>query len=150
MPESLALNLIHLTYSTKNRIACLTSVIRPELFAYQAGILEQWDSPAIVIGGDADHVHPLFLLSKNHALCKVIKEVKKGSSKWLKTQRRAFPAFHWQNGYGAFSVSQSHVTQVRRYIQQQPEHHRRMSFQEEFRLLLKRHGVGYDERYVWD
>ena len=150
MPQSLARNPIHLIYSTKNRDACLAPAIRPKLFAYQAGILQEWDSPAIVIGGDVEHVHTLFVLSKNHVLRKVIEEVKKGSSKWIKTQGRAFAAFHWQNGYGAFSVSQSHVTRVRRYIEHQTDHHRRMSFEEEFRLMLKRHGVEYDERYVWD
>jgi len=150
MPQSLVKNLVHLIYSTKNRDACLTVAIRPKLFAYQAGIFQEWESPAIVIGGDADHVHALFVLSKNHALRKVIEEVKKGSSKWIKTQVPLFAAFHWQNGYGAFSVSQSHVAQARRYIQDQSEHHRRRSFHEEFRLFLKRYGIEYDKRYVWD
>ena len=94
MSKSLALNLIHLIFSTKNRVGCLNPAIRPKLFAYQAGILEEWDSPAIVIGGEAEHVHILFMLSKNRALCKVIEEVKKGSSKWIKTQGRAFSEFH--------------------------------------------------------
>ena len=150
MPQSLAKNLVHLIYSTKNRDACLTPAIRPKLFAYQAGIFQEWQSPAVVIGGDMDHVHALFVLSKNHTLCKVIEEVKKGSSKWIKTQGRTFSAFHWQNGYGAFSVSQSHVAQVRRYIEGQVEHHRTTSFQDEFRLFLKRYDIEYDERYVWD
>jgi REP element-mobilizing transposase RayT len=150
MAQSLAKNLIHLIYSTKNRDASLTPAIRPTLFAYQAGILREWDSPAISIGGDCDHVHALFVLSKNEKLCRVIEEVKKGSSKWIKTQGDAFAGFHWQNGYGAFSVSQSHVPRVRRYIEQQVEHHRTTSFQDEFRLFLKRYGIEYDERYVWD
>ena len=150
MPQSLAKNLVHLIYSTKNRDACLTAAIRPPLFAYQAGIFQEWESPAIVIGGDVDHVHALFVLSKYHALRKVIEEVKKGSSKWIKTQDSLFAAFHWQNGYGAFSVSQSHVAQARCYIRHQPEHHRTRSFQEEFRLFLRRYGIEYDGRYVWD
>ena len=150
MAQSLAKNLIHLIYSTKNRERCLTDAVRPKLFAYQAGILREWDSPPIVIGGDSDHLHALFVLSKNHALCKVIEEVKKGSSKWIKTQGDVFAAFHWQNGYGAFSVSQSHVARVRRYIEEQVEHHRTTSFQDEFRLFLKRYAIEYDERYVWD
>jgi REP element-mobilizing transposase RayT len=150
MPQSLAKNLIHLIYSTKNRTPCISQQIRPKLYAYKAGILQQWDSPALVIGGVADHVHILFCLSKNHALKKVIEEVKKGSSKWLKTQADEFRAFHWQAGYGAFSVSQSNVEQVKRYIEEQEGHHRRRSFQEEFREFLKRHGIDYDERYVWD
>lgn len=137
MPQSLAMNLIHLVYSTKDRVGCLTSEIRPKLFAYQAGILEKWDSPALVIGGEADHVHALFVLSKNHALRKVVEEVKRSSSKWMKAQDAAFAGFYWQNGYGAFSVSQSHVAEVRRYIDTQAEHHRAMTFQDEFRLFLK-------------
>jgi len=76
--------------------------------------------------------------------------VKKGSSKWLKTKAAALRNFHWQNGYGAFSVSQSSVDEVRRYIANQEEHHRRVTFEEEFRAFLDRHGVAYDERYVWD
>ena len=150
MAQSLAKNLVHLIYSTKNRAACLDAEVRPALFAYKAGILKEWDSPALVIGGVADHLHVLFRLSKNHALARIVEEVKKGSSKWIKTQGAAFGGFHWQNGYGAFSVSQSNVEQVRRYIERQDEHHRRTAFQEEFREFLRRHGIEYDERYVWD
>ncbi len=150
MPQSLSMNLVHLIYSTKNRDASLTPAIRSKLHAYQVGILKEWNSPAIVIGGLADHVHALFVLSKNNALCKVVEEVKKGSSKWIKTQGTAFAAFCWQNGYGAFSVSESQVEYVRRYIEQQEEHHRTMTFQEEFRMFLSRHRLEFDERYVWD
>jgi len=150
MPQSLSMNLVHLIYSTKDRTPCLTPAIRPKLHAYQAGILKDWDSPAIVIGGAADHVHALFTLSKNHALCKVVEEVKKGSSKWIKTQGASFTKFAWQNGYGAFSVSQSQVEHVRRYIENQEEHHRKVSFEEEYRTFLRRHRIAFDERYVWD
>ncbi len=150
MSQSLALNLVHLIYSTKNRTPSLSSEIRPKLFAYQAGIFQQWKSPAIVIGGEADHVHALFVLSKNHALAKIIEEVNTGSSKWVKDQDPSLSQFHWQNGYGAFSVSQSHAAKVRRYIEEQTEHHRKRTFQEEFRLFLKRYGIDYDEQYVWD
>ena len=107
MPQSLAKNLIHLIYSTKDRAPCLSPKIRDGLFAYKSGILKEWKSPSLLIGGVADHVHVLFCLSKNHALAKVIEELKKGSSKWLKTQGPEFRGFHWQAGYGAFSVSQS-------------------------------------------
>ena len=150
MPQSLSMNLVHLIYSTKHREASLTPAIRSKLYAYQAGILQEFSSPAIVIGGALDHVHALFVLSKNHALCKVVEEVKKGSSKWIKTQGEAFTTFYWQNGYGAFSVSESQVEYVRRYIEQQEEHHRTMTFQEEFRKFLSRHRLDFDERYVWD
>jgi REP element-mobilizing transposase RayT len=150
MSQSLAKNLVHLIYSTKNRTPCLDKDVRIRLFAYQAGILKEWESPALVIGGVSDHVHALFCLSKNHALAKVIEEVKKGSSKWLKTQGSAFHDFQWQAGYGAFSVSPSNVDEVRRYIEQQEEHHCGQSFQEEFLAFLKRHAIVYDERYLWD
>ena len=150
MPQSLSMNLVHLIYSTKNRDASLTPAIRSKLYAYQAGILQECSSPAIVIGGAFDHVHALFVLSKNSALCKVVEELKKGSSKWIKTQGEAFASFCWQNGYGAFSVSESQVENVRRYIEQQEEHHRTMTFQEEFRMFLSRHRLDFDERYVWD
>jgi REP element-mobilizing transposase RayT len=150
MAQSLVKNLIHLIYSTKYRTPCLQAPIRPALYAYQAGILQNWDSPALLIGGVADHVHILFLLSKSHALIKLVEEVKRGSSKWLKTQGPEFREFHWQNGYGAFSVSPSNVEAVKTYIQNQEEHHRQVTFQEEFREFLKRHGVEFDERYVWD
>ena len=150
MPQSLSMNLVHLIYSTKNRAACLTPAIRPKLFSYQSGILKEHSSPAMVIGGASDHVHALFVLSKNDALCKVVEQVKKGSSKWMKQQGEAFARFSWQNGYGAFSVSESQVEHVRRYIEQQEEHHRTLTFQDEFRMFSSRHHLEFDERYVWD
>jgi len=98
----------------------------------------------------SDHVHALFRLSKNFALAKIVEEVKTGSSKWVKTQGRGLANFHWQSGYGAFSVSAADVEEVVEYIAQQESHHRVASFQEEFRKLLDTHGIAYDERYVWD
>lgn len=149
MSQSLAKILIHLVYSTKQRQRWLSSGIRPGLFAYQAGIFRTWESPALVIGGVEDHVHALFLLSRNHAIKKIVEEVKKGSSKWLKIEG-GLQEFAWQAGYGAFSVSQSNVEDVRRYIEEQPRHHHQMSFQDELRALYARHGIEFDERYVWD
>jgi len=150
MPQSLAVNLIHLVYGTKERVACLSDRIQPELFAYKAGILKQWESPALIIGGTADHVHILFSLSRNHALKTVVEHVKKGSTKWLKEKEPSLHGFLWQAGYGAFSVSSSNADQVTRYIENQHEHHRNRSYTEEFRELLRRHGIEFDERYVWD
>lgn len=149
MPQSLAKNTIHLVFSTKGRRTWLKNEVRPRLFAYLAGIFEQWESPAIVIGGHDDHVHALFLLSKNYALAKVVEEVKKGSSKWMKTQGKEMADFSWQNGYGAFSVSESNIAEVRKYIERQAEHHHRMTFQDELRQLFARHGIQVDERYLW-
>jgi REP element-mobilizing transposase RayT len=98
----------------------------------------------------SDHVHALFRLSKNLALAKIVEEVKTSSSKWVKTQGRGLANFHWQSGYGAFSVSAADVEEVVEYIAQQESHHRVVSFQEEFRKLLDAHGIACDERYVWD
>ncbi|HUG68853.1 MAG TPA: IS200/IS605 family transposase [Pirellulaceae bacterium] len=150
MGQSLVKNLIHVIYSTKQREPWIADDIGLELWAYQAGIFKAWESPALEIGGVEDHVHALFSLSKNHALKKVIEEVKKASSKWMKTDGAKNADFYWQGGYAAFSVSQSNVEQVKRYIKNQKEHHRKMTFQDELRGFFKRHEVEYDERYVWD
>ena len=100
--------------------------------------------------GIEDHVHALFSLSKNHALKRIIEEVKKGSSKWMKTDGPRNPKFYWQGGYAAFSVSQSNVPEVKAYIRDQEQHHAKITFQDELRALFDRHQVEYDERYVWD
>lgn len=150
MAQSLARMIAHIVFSTKCREPIIPACARTELAAYLGGILKQIDCPPIEIVAVADHVHVLCCLSRNHALAKVIEEVKTGSSKWMKTQGDLLRAFHWQNGYGAFSVSQSNVEAVREYIRGQEEHHRRSTFQEEFRAFLERHKVSFDERYVWD
>jgi len=106
--------------------------------------------PTLVVGGVADHVHVLFALSKNHSIAEIVYEVKRGSSKWIKTKGPELKKFQWQSGYGAFSVSQSHVEQVRGYIEGQERHHRRVTFEDEFREFLRRYEVEFDERYLWD
>ena len=150
MSQSLVKNLIHLVYSTKHRQPRIAKEQRDALFRYQAGIYRQWDSPPLLIGGVEDHVHALFALSKNHPLIKIVEEVKKGSSKWAKTDGAKNRDFHWQAGYGAFSVSESNVDEVQRYIENQEEHHRKTTFQDDFRALCRRHGIAIDECYVWD
>ena len=115
-----------------------------------AGIFDKQESPAIIIGGYVEHVHALFLLSKKLALCKLVEAVKTGSSKWLKLQDISLRDFSWQNGYGAFSGSESSVIRVQRYIEDQEQHHRIVCYQDEFRAFLRRHGLQCDERYVWD
>ena len=150
MSQSLAKIIVHLIYSTKHREAVIEPEVRPGLYAYQAGIFSDMGSPAIEIGGTADHVHALFELSKAEELCKVIEVVKKESSKWMKTQGPEFGNFYWQGGYGAFSVSPAHAQKARAYILDQEAHHREVTFQEEFRKFLNDYHVEYDERYVWD
>lgn len=150
MAQSLAKVYIHLIFSTKNREPLLLEAVRADLHTYMGGILRDVDSPMLEVNSEPDHTHVLFVLSRTHALSDVVGPLKRGSSAWLKTQGAAFAAFHWQNGYGAFSVSQSNVGEVREYIQGQHEHHKRMSFQEEFRAFLRRYEIEFDERYVWD
>ena len=151
MPQSLVKNVVHLVYSTKNRAIWLPPEIRDALYGYQAGIYKNLHSPALIIGGTEDHVHALFLLSKNHPLSDVVQAVKKDSSKWMKTaQGTGNRDFQWQRGYAGFSVSQSNIEDVKRYIQNQVEHHRKMSFQDELRIMFRQHGIDFDERYVWD
>jgi len=150
MGQSLAKIVVHLIFSTKDPLPVLTPAVRGELNAYMVGILRELDSPAILANSVADHTHSLFVLSKNVALAKAVEEVKKGASKWLKTKGAEFAGFHWQNGYGGFSVSESSVGAVKRYIADQEEHHRHKTFQDEFRAFLQRYGVEFDERYVWD
>ena len=150
MPQSLAKNLIHLVFSTKNRESTIPIEHQKALFAYLAGIFKEWDSPAIVIGGTENHLHLLFVLSKNFALKTIVEEVKKGSSKWMKHDVPLVSGFYWQAGYGAFSVSQSKVKTVVRYIERQQEHHRTISFKDELRALFRKHEMEFDERHVWD
>lgn len=150
MSQSLVKNFVHLVYSTKHRQPWILKDQQSGLWKYQAGIFKAWDSPALIIGGTEDHVHALFSLSKNFALKKIVEEVKKSSSKWMKTNGPNVKEFAWQAGYGGFSVSQSGVERVTRYIRDQEQHHRKMTFQDELRELFRRHGIEFDERYVWD
>jgi putative transposase len=150
MPQSLSSILIHLIFSTKNREPFLTREIDAELYPYLASILKAMKSPALIINGTSDHIHTLFSLSRVVTIASLVEEVKTESSKWIKTKGKHFRNFHWQSGYGAFSIGQSQVPTVRRYITRQKEHHRRVSFQDEYRKFLRVYEVEYDERYVWD
>jgi REP-associated tyrosine transposase len=141
---------VHLVFSTKHREPLLLAPLRGQMHAYLATVLTNSDSPAIKVGGTSDHVHALFRLSKNSSLAGVVEEIKTSSSKWIKTQGSALRSFHWQSGYGGFSVSPADVEELAEYIAQQETHHRTVSFQEEYRKLLESHGIEYDERYVWD
>jgi putative transposase len=150
MPQSLAKIYIHLIFSTKNREPLLPDEIRPELHKYMAGILRDLQSPSIEINTEPDHAHVLLTLARTLSISQVVQELKSGSSAWLHKHSVAYANFHWQNGYGAFSVSQSGVVETRAYIRNQREHHRGKTFQEEFREFLRRYEIEFDERYVWD
>ena len=150
MPQSLSSILIHLFFSTKNREPFITPEVEAELYPYMAAIFKAMKSPALIINGTSDHLHTLLSLSRVVTIADVVEEVKTESSKWIKSKGREFRNFHWQSGYGAFSIGQSQVPTVRRYITRQKEHHRRVTFQDEYRKFLEVYEVDYDERYVWD
>lgn len=150
MPQSLSRLLVHLVFSTKHRERILNPAIQTELHRYLVGVLNGTDCPSLQVGGVEDHVHLFFGLSRTRTIAEVVETVKTSSSKWLKTKDAALTLFHWQAGYGAFSVSQSDASAVVAYVQDQVKHHRKMTFQEEYRRLLERYQVAFDERYVWD
>ena len=150
MPQSLSSILIHLVFSTKNREPFITPAIESELHPYMATIFREHNSPSLIIDGTKDHVHTLFALGRTITIADLVEEVKTGSSKWIKTKGREFRNFHWQKGYGAFSIGQSNAAALKRYIRNQKHHHRRVSFQDEYRDFLKRYEIEFDERYVWD
>ena len=150
MPQSLARLYIHLVFSTKHRERLISDSVRPTLHAYMATVFQNLDCPADLINSVEDHVHVLFELARTVAISTAVEEIKKSSSKWIKTQGDEFATFAWQSGYGAFSVSESNAQTVRDYIGKQHEHHRRTTFQDEYRIFLERHRVAFDERYVWE
>ena len=149
MPQSLSRVLIHLVFSTKNREPLIHADVRPRLHGYIVGILNHLKSPSLQVGGVEDHIHILCTLSRTISQADLVEEVKKGSSKWMKAEG-GVPDFFWQAGYGVFSVGESQVEQVVRYIRNQEEHHRAATFQTEYRRGLERYNIPYDERYVWD
>jgi putative transposase len=151
MSQSLASILLHVIFSTKNRFPFLADPgVRAEMHAYLATVFRSYDSPTLIVGGVANHVHALCALSKNISAAELIKDAKKSSSKWIKSKGGLLTKFHWQNGYGVFSVSESQEERVRRYILNQEQHHRNFTFEDEFRTILRKHNVAFDERYVWD
>jgi len=151
MPQSLAKVLLHVVFSTKNRSPFLRDKpLREELHRHLAGILTNLDCQPLITGGVEDHVHLLFVLSRTQPMADVIKEAKRGSSVWIKQKHRDLGDFAWQSGYGAFSIGFSQVEAVTAYIAGQEKHHGKQSFQDEFRELLRRYQIDFDERYVWD
>ena len=150
MAHSFAAIYVHLIFSTKNRMPWIRPDIEEELNKYHAGILRNHDSPMIATGGTVDHVHILFRLGRQMDVAALVEHIKTGSSKWIKTKGPEYKDFYWQSGYGAFSIGQSGVDAVNKYIANQKEHHRKKTFQEEFLEFLERYHVDYDERYLWD
>ncbi len=151
MPQSLAKIYLHLVFSTKNRVPFLKDQwLQRSTHAYLAGICRKLGAPSLIVGGVEDHVHILCYMSRTLTVAELIRVTKKESSKWIKTKGEGLASFRWQEGYGAFSISPSHVDALRTYIEDQEAHHRRETFQDEYRRLLIKYGIEFDERYVWD
>jgi REP element-mobilizing transposase RayT len=149
MPHSYLSNLMHCVFSTKERRKLITPEMQQRLWPFIGGIAKENGMKALAIGGIADHVHILLSLPATMSIAKAMQLVKGGSSKFVHETFSDQRAFAWQEGYGAFSVSISQVEETVAYIQRQEEHHRKKTFEEEFRAFLQKHGIEYDERYVW-
>ncbi len=150
MPQSLSQVIIHIVFSTKDRQPWLDSTIRSRMHAYLATLCRDCDCQAYRVGGTADHVHIAARLARTISQAGLLEKIKKVSSAWIKTQGEQFGGFHWQGGYGDFSLGWSQLEDLETYIENQEEHHRRRTFQEEYRDLLRKYHVEFDERYVWD
>jgi putative transposase len=151
MSQSLANLVVHIVYSTKNRHPFLREPgLRDEMFRQLGGVSKTLDCPPLIVGGMEDHVHILARQARTISLADWVKELKRVTSLWIKERDLRQSEFQWQAGYGAFSASQSNVGTVTQYIERQEEHHRGFDFQTEYRALLDRHEIEYDERYVWD
>ena len=150
MPQSLSLVIVHVIFSTKERRPFLNPDTRPKLHAYLATVARNAGCEAYRVGGVVDHVHLAIRLSRTITIADLVETLKTSSSKWVKTQSPDLADFSWQRGYGIFSIGRSQLGDLVAYIEDQEKHHRRRTFQEEFRELLNRYGVNFDEAYVWD
>jgi REP element-mobilizing transposase RayT len=150
MPQSLTRLYAHLVFSTKNREAFIDMEVRLRLHAYLATVVRELKSPWVVVGGVADHVHILFDMGKTVAPIEFVGQVKRESSKWIKSLGPQYRRFYWQRGYGMFSVSPRDRLEAEHYVCHQDEHHRQRTFQDEYRDMLTKYGIDFDERYVWD
>ncbi len=151
MPQSLVQMYSHLVFSTKNRMPFLQDPdFRDRSFRYLAGACKNLDSTAIIVGGTEDHVHILCRLGKTISVSDLIRELKRESSKWVKSEQPQLTDYYWQKGYGAFSLSPAHIEALKAYISNQEEHHEKESFQDEIRRFCNKYGLEIDERYGWD
>jgi putative transposase len=150
MTLSLSFVVVHVIFSTKGRRPVLDEAICAELYPYLATVVRNAGCECYRVGGVADHVHIAIRLSRTTDIAKVVRELKATTSKWIKTKSPALAKFAWQRGYGAFSVGPADLKALVQYIDAQETHHRKRSFQDEFRAFLKKYGVECDERYLWD
>lgn len=150
MPQSLSKVYVHITFSTKYRAPLIDDNLKERLWDYLGGICKGLECDPIRVGGYIDHIHILCLLSRKVSQAKFLEEVKKQSSKWIKTISPLYSNFYWQDGYGIFSVNPAEIDVVIEYIKNQEKHHREQTFKREFSAFLKKYQVEYDERYVWE
>ena len=150
MSQSLAKVYVHLVFSTKNLESLLADEWREDLFQVLGGAANNIGCQSLIVGGVSDHVHMLIQLARTLSVSNAIGTIKSNASLWVNQSRGLPEPFHWQAGYGAFSVSQSSVENVREYIRRQPEHHAKQSFQDEYREWLRKYEIEWDERFVWD
>jgi putative transposase len=150
MPQSLSFVLVHVIFSTKDRVPFLNPSIRYALYAYLATVARNAECECFRVGGVADRVHLAIRLSRTKNVAGLVEQLKSSSSEWLKTQSPELSKFAWQRGYGAFSVGPADLIALIDYIDSQEVHHRKQSFQDEFRAFLKKYGGEFDERYLWD
>jgi len=148
MPQSLAKVYLHCIFSTKNGVPLITNEIRKDLHSYIIGTLSNIGSFVEEIYANSDHIHILCTLPRTITIAELISKIKTSSSKWIKKQ--GVNNFSWQGGYGTFSVSSSKVIVVKRYINNQPQHHKKISFKDELRMFFKEYNIDFDEHYVWD
>jgi len=148
LPQTCGNIVVHLIFSTKQRRPLINPEVRADLFAYLGGIIHEMRGTAVIINGTADQVHVLARIRPAHSPAEVARVIKTNSSRWL--HEKGQHEFAWQAGYGAFSVSESNVEAVIRYIADQEAHHQKYSFQDEFVAFLKKNRVAYDGQYIWD
>lgn len=141
---------VHIVFSTKNRADLIAPEIEPELFAYIGGIARNNGACLVAANGTANHVHLLILMSKKSGVSKLVGDIKRNSSRWIKTKGEKFTKFGWQDGFAAFSVGQTQVPSVKKYIADQKQKHEARIFEDEMRAFFNKYGIKFDERYVWD
>jgi putative transposase len=149
MAQSLSKLYVHIIFHVKDSLSLIQTADKHELYAYIGAVIKDLDSLPIVINGTADHIHIMVVMSKNIALAKFLEDIKRHSSRWIKTKGDHYRQFAWQGGYSAFSVSPSLYDKTKDYILNQENHHRKLTFKEELILFLNEYNIDYDERYLW-
>jgi putative transposase len=149
MPHTFVSLLVHVVFSTKDRAPDLSPELANRLFLYMGGIVKELKGSPLIVNGPADHVHLLLSIPATTSIADLLRVLKANSSRWVHERFPGYKRFGWQAGYGAFTVSSSRLDDVRNYIASQEAHHRKVSFQEEFLALLKKHGLGYDAEDLW-